>query len=159
MRNLAWILVGWLSTGCGTDANVEGNYTMAITNRDNGCSLANWTVGAQSTGINILVTQEGDNVTATIQGLVGGYVALALGSAVYTGTIDGDELSLDLYGTRPQAMGNCAFTYNSAIEGVADGDTMTGRVEYRAATNGNPDCAAIEGCLTYQDFNGTRPPQ
>ena len=157
MRSLGMILLACV--GCSSDpADVEGDYTIAVTNRDNGCQFANWTVGEQSASIPVTVTQSDTTVTAQIKGVTGTFVAFALGSATYTGEIDGDHLALDLFGTRSQMSGNCAFTYNSSIIGDVDGDTLTGRVEYTAATNNNPDCAAIEGCLSYQEFNGTRPP-
>ncbi len=162
LRNSTSGVIGVLlvaTGGCGDPADVEGTYTMAVTNRDNGCNFANWTPGTSSAGITVAITQEGEDVAATIQGATGGFLALWLGSNVYTGTIDGDELDLDLFGSRPQTSGNCAFTYNSAIHATADGDTMTGRIDYTAAGNGNPDCASIDGCVSYQDFNGTRPPQ
>ena len=155
----SWGLILLACVGCSSDpADVEGNYTIAVTNRDNGCNFGNWMVGAQNAGIPVTVTQTDTTVSAKIEGATGGFVALALGSATYVGDIDGDHLQLDLFGTRSQTSGNCAFTYNSAIIGDVDGDTLTGRVEYTAATNNNPDCAAIEGCLSYQEFNGTRPP-
>jgi len=45
------------------------------------------------------------------------------------------------------------------LKDLTGGDTMTGRINYTPATNGNSDCAAVSGCLTYQEFNGSRPPQ
>ena len=74
------------------------------------------------------------------------------------GDVDGNDFVLELFGTPSQNSGNCTFTYNSVIDGAISGDTLTGRIEYRAATNGNPDCAAITGCVSFQEFNGTRPP-
>lgn len=147
------------AAGCGggSDANVEGNWTVAVTNRDNGCAFANWEVGNQASNIPVAITQEGSNVTATITGAVGGYVAFLLGSATFTGGVDGDALTLELFG-RAQTQGNCSFSYNAVLIGDVDGDTMTGRIEYRGVTNNNPDCAAIEGCVSFQEFNGTRPP-
>lgn len=131
---------------------------MSVTNRDNGCNLANWTVGNQATGIGVLITQDGSTVTADVEGVVGGVLDLALGSSEFAGDIDGDEVTLELFGTRGQQSGNCSFTYNATIKGEVNGDTMTGRLEYSAATNNNPDCAALEACVTFQEFNGTRPP-
>lgn len=164
MRALA--LGGFLVLGvvaaCGSDdpANVEGNFTVAVTNRDNGCELANWTVGDSSAGIPVVISQEGEEVTATVTGLTGTYLDIGLGSHVFSGTIDGDEMDLDLFGTRPQMRNTCTYTYNAKIVGGVDGDAIEGRVEYRAATTTpqNPDCAAIQGCLSFQEFNGTRPP-
>ena len=45
------------------------------------------------------------------------------------------------------------------IGGTLDGDALSGDILYRAATNGHPDCAAIEGCISVQKYNGTRPPK
>ncbi len=50
------------------------------------------------------------------------------------------------------------LTFNSEIRAVIDGDILTGQINYTSATNGNPDCAGITGCRSFQDFNGTRPP-
>jgi hypothetical protein len=73
-------------------------------------------------------------------------------------TVDGDEVDLQIIGDVAFTSGNCAYTFNSEIKATENGDSMSGRIEYRAATNNNPDCAAITGCLTYQDFAGSRPP-
>ncbi len=158
MYRLSCLLV--LCAACnGPDADVEGNYTVALTNRDNGCNLAMWTVGEQTTGIPVAITQEGTSLAADVGG--GAQIALdfALGSHIYTGEVDGTAVLLTILGTRSQSSGNCTFTYNSVIASSLDGDVLTGRIDYRAATNGNPDCAAITGCVSFQDFNGTRPPQ
>lgn len=159
MRLVPWILLTGL-LGCGSDpADVAGSYTIAITNRDNGCMFSSWVVGEQTTGVQVVITQSGDQASASIEGVAGTFFDLWLGSHTYTGTVDGDELTLELFGNRSQASGNCAFTYNSRISGRINGDALSGRVEYTAATNNNPDCSMLESCLTYQDFNGTRPPQ
>jgi hypothetical protein len=145
--------------GSGSDVDVAGEYTIALTNRDNGCELENYTEGEQASNIPVSITQEGSNVTATVGGGGGLVLDLALGSRVFTGEVDGDDVFLELFGTRGQQQGNCSFTFNSAIDATLDGDVLTGTIDYRAATNDNPDCAALEGCRTFQEFNGTRPPQ
>ncbi|MGE0549781.1 MAG: hypothetical protein AB7O24_20955 [Kofleriaceae bacterium] len=156
-------LVPWVAAlvGCGSSepANVEGMYTIAVTNRDNGCNFADWTVGESTPGIGVVINQEGADVSATLQGGVGLFLNFALGSDTYSGTIDGNDLDLVLYGNRNATMGNCTYSYNSEIHATADGDTLEGRVDYVAVGNGNPDCASIDSCVTFQDFNGTRPPQ
>lgn len=160
MRILATLLVV-LAAACGSSepADVAGNYTIALTNRDNGCDLANWTVGEQASGIPVVITQEGANATADVQAGAGFILDAALGSSVYTGDVDGSNLFLELFGNRPQQQGNCSFTFNSEIDASLIGDTLTGRINYKAATNDNPDCTALEGCVSFQEFNGTRPPQ
>lgn len=160
MRALALGLL--FVAACGTDdpADVAGNFTVAVTNRDNGCNLGNWTVGDSSAGIPVTIAQDGENVTATVMGLTGGGLTLALGSNMFSGKIVDDEMNLDLFGERPQMQNTCTFTYNAKIRGNVENDTIEGRVEYRAATTtpSNPDCADIQGCLSFQEFNGTRPP-
>ena len=153
------LLLGFLVAACGggSDANVAGNYTMAITNRDNGCNFANYNVGAQSM-IGVVISQDGSNVTATVTGGGGFLLALVVGSNVYSGDVDGDDVDLEIVGDNGFNMGNCAYTYNSEIHATADGDSMSGRIEYRAVTNNNSDCGAITGCLTFQEFAGSRPP-
>jgi len=156
MKQLAALL---LLAGCtGSDADVAGDYTVALTNRDNGCMLANWTVGDSTTGVAVTVTQAGSDVTASVEAGAGFVLDVALGSHVYTGTVDGSHVFLELFGTRNQQSGNCSYTFNSDIDAILAGDTLTGKIEYRAATNGNPDCAAFDNCVSFQDFNGTRPP-
>lgn len=162
MRVLTLGLLGVLVGACGSDdpANVEGMYTVAVTNRDNGCNFANYTVGDTAQGIPVTIAQEGESVTVTVMGLTGGGLSLLIGSNIFSGTIAGTDFDLDLFGTRPQMQATCTFTYNAKIRGDIDGDAIAGRVEYRAATTTpqNPDCASIQGCLTFQEFNGTRPP-
>lgn len=153
------MLVAMLATlGCGEDANVAGNYTIAVTNGDNGCELENWMEGNTASGITATITQSGEDVTATLDGLVGAYFNAVFGSASFTGKVSGDDLALKIIGTRSATEGNCTYTYNAILNGSVDGDTLTGTIDYEAATNDQPDCAALEGCQSTQDFNGTRPP-
>jgi hypothetical protein len=139
------------------DADVSGNYMTTITNRDNGCNFGSWTVGAV-TNAAVTITQGGNRLTATVTGLPGLALDAALGDHVYTGIVSGDSVNVNLFGTRTSNTGNCTYTYNSEIHAAVTGDVLTGQIDYTAATNGNPDCAAITDCRSSQDFNGTRPP-
>lgn len=143
---------------CGGNANVAGEYTIALTNRDNGCSLANWTVGNQTSGVPVSITQSGDNVTAKVNGTAGAVLGLFIGTSSFTGD---NSIDLNALGTIAKQAGTCTWTYNGEITADLAGDVLTGRIDYRAADNGNPDCTTmnIHGCDSYQDFNGTRPPQ
>lgn len=146
--------------GCSTDpAQIAGDYTVGITNRDNGCNFANWTVGGMTAGVDVKVAQSGSNVTADVTGGVGAVLDFAFGASAFTGSINGNELDLKLEGTRVQQTGTCTYTYNGEIIATAKGDILTGRINYTPATNGNSACASVAGCLTYQEFNGSRPPQ
>jgi len=161
MKSLV-VLGLWVTTfsGCASDpAQIAGDYTVGVTNRDNGCNFPNWTVGAMTAGVDVKIAQSGSSVTADVTGGTGAVLDFAFGSSAFTGTIDGNQMSLTLEGTRVQQTGTCTYTYNGQIIATANGDTMTGRINYTPATNGNSDCAAVSGCLTYQEFNGSRPPQ
>lgn len=146
--------------GCsGEPADVAGNYSVAVTNGQNGCNFDNWTEGEATANIPVVVTQDGVEVSAEVQGIVGGFLGLWLGSNVYTGEIDGNSLQLTLYGDNSTTVGNCTYTINSTMVADFDNDVLRGQLRYQAATNGNPDCAALQGCVTIQEFNGARPPQ
>ena len=147
---------------CGSNdeftADVAGVYSVGITNEGNTCPFDNWEVGKETPGVGLTITQDGQTIHGQLDGLVGAFFALAFGSAEFDGTIKGSSLTLNNYGTRPQTMGNCSFTYNSTVRGSLTGDSIAGTITYSAATNNNPDCAAVE-CSASQKFSGSRPPK
>jgi hypothetical protein len=145
--------------GCGgSPADVAGSYTVSVTNGANGCNLVNWTVGESAAGIPVTITQDGGAATATVEGVTGALLVAGLGSRIFAGEVSGSSLDLALIGTNSQTSGNCTYTYNALLDGSIDGDVIEGTITYTAATNDQSDCAALEGCETVQDFNGTRPP-
>jgi hypothetical protein len=158
MKNLLVVMACALCA-CGSPANVAGNYSVNLTNKDNGCNFANWTVGQMTSGIAITVTQSGGDVTATVGGLGGAFLTAVLGSASFTGTADGNAIDLKLFGTRSATMSGCAYTVNAHLTGGIAGDLLEGSIEYTPATNGSPDCGVLATCTNAQAFNGTRPPQ
>lgn len=160
MRTTAgFLLVLGLLAGCGDSADLTGTYTVSVTNRENGCMLDNWSEGDQASNIEVVITQEGDEVQADVQGVTGGVLDIWLGSSVFTGVVDGEDFVLTIFGENSFNEGNCSFTFNAELDGSIDGDFITGDIRYIAATNNNPDCASLEGCATRQSFNGSRPPQ
>lgn len=156
MKRLACTLI--VAAACGGDTNVAGDYTIAITNRDNGCSIGNWTVGAQPIAT-ATVMQEGSNVTLNVDGLAAVALVALLGTNQFQGKVDGDDVTLTATGTAAMNNGNCAYTYNSTVDASMDGDTLKGRIDYRAATNGGSDCGTRTDCRSFQDFNAVRSPQ
>jgi hypothetical protein len=149
---------------CGSDdpADVAGDYTVAITNRDNGCELTPWTVGDSASGISVTITQDAknkDSATATVGGVAQVFLIALAGGNTFTGSVDGDHVELKAVGTIPRSTGNCTYTYNATIDGDLDGDALTGKIHYQAATNNGTDCGTKTGCESLQDFNGTRPPR
>lgn len=105
------------------------------------------------------MTQSGGSVAGTVGGTGGLFLDLWLGGRVYTGTVRGNWIHMILYGTKSNQAGNCTYTVNSTVVAEIDGDVLVGDILYTAATNGNPDCAPLEGCSSLQSFNGTRPPE
>jgi hypothetical protein len=160
MRRVSALFLLAAIASCGSDpADVAGNYSTAVTNRENGCNFDNYTEGESSSNIPVVITQEGEDATATVGGVAGGVLDFWLGSRAFAGTVDGNNVDLTLFGENSFNDGNCSFTFNAELTAEVDGDVITGNIRYRAATNNNPDCSAIEGCVTRQEFNGTRPPQ
>ena len=150
-----------LASACDDDdppADVEGAYTVAITNGENACSLQNWDVGAMSSGIPLMIVQDGAELTATVEGVAGGVIRLLIGSADYEGRINGNGFVLENFGTVSFRNGDCAFTIKSEVRGSLSGDVITGVIEYTPVTNESPACEQLEACVSEQAFNGTRPP-
>jgi hypothetical protein len=155
MRYLGLLLC---MAACSTeDADVTGDFSITVTNRDNGCNFAQWTAGVSSSA-QVTLAQTGSDVTATVTGVGAIALELLIGGRVFAGEVRGNTLELTLFGTRSNMMGNCTYTFNAELHAVIDGDVLTGQIDYLAATNANPDCDGITSCRSFQDFNGTRPP-
>lgn len=140
------------------DVDAAGNYTIAVTNGENGCMFQDWMEGNTAQGIPLTIVQDGSAVTATVEGLTGGVLQLWTGSKTFTGRVDGDRVTMTLHGTRSFTEGTCIFTVNVTASANLEGDVMTGALDYTYATNKAPDCGFRDSCHTRQAFNGTRPP-
>lgn len=161
LDHLLLVLFAALPCACSSNspANIAGTYSVQITNGSNGCNLANYTVGNVTMDVGVTITQSGGSATATVTGTAGAYVQLVLGSDAFEGSVDGDDVDLQLDGTRAQTSGNCTYTYNAILTAALASNSLSGKIDYTPATNGNSDCAAIAGCITEQDFAGSRAPQ
>ena len=155
----SFLVLAVFLAACGGNADVSGNYTINLTNRENGCNFNNWTVDASTSGVMATLVQAEANVSATIEGPAAVVLDVVLGARTFTGGVDGDDLSLQILGTNSATSGNCTYTINATLDATLSGDALAGTIKYNAATNGNPDCATITGCESRQDFNGTRPPR
>lgn len=155
------LLAGGLAA-CGGDdgpADVAGDYTIVLTNRDNGCNLTNWEVGRQSAPVSVIVVQSGDAVAMDVQGVAASGLDFALGSHTFHGDVTGSDVEATILGTREQSQGACTFRYDATIRGTLTGDNLNGRVDYEARTNQAADCGALEGCVSFQEFAGARAPR
>jgi hypothetical protein len=142
-------------------ANVAGTYTVAVTNRDNGCQIGNWTVGSQSTNIPVVITQDSTDMTSATANVMGGGAIgldLLLGSSTFTGDVSGSNLSMKIFGTVSFTQSTCSYTYNATLAAGLTGDALAGTIVYTTSTNSSPDCGTLVGCKSEQAFNGSRPP-
>jgi hypothetical protein len=165
MKRLSWLaalavlVAGGMFAACSSSpSNIAGDYTVAVTNGSNGCNFPNYTVGNQNTGVAVTITQTGSNATAVVSGLSALALDAVLGSDSFTGTVDGDAADLTVQGTKSMTTGNCTYTYNGEIAATLDTNSLNGTLTYTGATNNSSDCGTIQGCVTTQDFAGSRPP-
>jgi hypothetical protein len=153
------ILLGILACCSSSPANVGGTYSISGTNETNGCMINGWTMGNTFTGVTVVITQSGSSATAIVMGGGGQlFLDLLLNTHSFLGSVDGDAVKLAATGTNPQTSGNCTYTYDAEIDATLSGDELSGKINYTTATNGNSDCATIKNCVSFQNFNGTRPP-
>jgi hypothetical protein len=173
-----WLLVGLLPlTACGgeafeapqsgqggaasedTAADVAGTYLFSVTNGPNDCEFADWEAGAQTSGLEVTLTQNESNVTAVVAGLVGTYFVWITGTNALTGTVVGSDLALEATGTVVHAFEACEMRMSAELEGTANGDAIQGTLRYKPVTNGHADCGALNECTNEQKFSGSRPPK
>lgn len=139
-------------------AEVAGNYTVNVTNGPDECMFGGWTEGESSSGIPVLVTQDGDQVTLEVQGLTGTFLTLGVGSNQFEGQVSGNHVTAALIGTVSRTQAGCAYTTTVELDATVDNDVIVGTLIYRPNTNGSPDCGILETCGNRQSFNGARPP-
>lgn len=160
-----WLLLGLSlsAVGCSSDSgfhaspNLAGEYTVAVTNADNGCMLDNWEVGKSSSGIPFSIMQQDSNLNGKIEGAAGLVLQVAIGTNMFGGKASDETFDLTAYGTIPRTLGTCNFELNAEIQGTISGDLISGTIKYAPATSNDPACASLQ-CSSTQNFNGTRPP-
>src|SRR5512140_3907352 len=101
----------------GTPTHFAGNYTVTVTNDANATCLPNWTAGNTTAGIPVTFTQDGSTAQLNIQGVVGAYFALVLGSSSIQGTVSGNAFSGEYLGTKTitQQGTACSYTVNMKV--------------------------------------------
>lgn len=159
-RAVPWLVVACLmAMGCENNAAVGGNYTVNITNGENGCMADDWTVGDTSSGISLVVRQDAnDQVQLDVEGPGGTYLDVFVGSSIFNGSVSGEEVTGALIGSRSYTAAGCTWTYTVDLDAEVNGDFMQGTLTYRPVTNMHPDCGILETCRNLQSFNGSRPP-
>jgi hypothetical protein len=158
---LATLVVALL--GCGDDdddavADVQGTYTLNVTNGPSSCPLTDWNQGATTSGIPLTVTQNGSSVSADVGGAGAIFLNVYCGNAHLEGSVSGMELDLTLQGSRSHSSGTCAFTIDAQLVATVNNDTISGSITYTPDTNSSADCVPVRACSARMNFNGTRPP-
>lgn len=153
-----------LTAACGSDdapavPDVSGAYTVALTNRANECMFDGWNEGDTATGVAITITQSGTAIVAEVQGLAALALDARLGSHTFRGVASGDVIDMTIEGMNADSMGACAYTLNADLHATLVGDSMSGTLEYTAATNDASDCDYWQTCSNAQAFNGARAPR
>src|SRR5262245_57064299 len=84
MKPTIVIVLFLAACGGGDPADVAGDYSISLTNGENGCDFANWMEGETATNVPVVITQgsegEEDQATAVVNGAAGTYLDLVLGS-------------------------------------------------------------------------------
>jgi hypothetical protein len=167
MRLIALVIAMVCATGCGDsfeesdppieDANFAGAYSINFKNGDNACIFDGWTVDATSTGVPVTISQDGDQVTADVEGLAGTFLDLYLGSKRLAGTVEGNDVLLILLG-QPRDHNGCVSVIDAEYALTLAGDAVSGAAVYtRAMQSGT--CAFPAGCESHQTLSGSRVPQ
>jgi hypothetical protein len=147
-----------LACGSSTPADVSGQYTVDITDEQNGCAFSDFTEGSSATDIPVEVNQDNASITVTVMGVAGAVLTLGLGNDAFTGTVDGESFNATVVGNKSFGSGGCSYTLNAAITGTITGDAIAGSIDYTSETTSGSACGSITGCETTQDYSGTRPP-
>lgn len=161
MKRSNWIVavlatLGALTTSCGA-VNVAGNFTGIVTNGENACAIANWTVGTQYRNITLGLSQSNTMVTATVDGALSTALSSFTSSNdAITGVTTGDGFVVRRAGFAPMTRGNCSYKAGIDIEGTVNGNTLTGTVTYHYTTNNMSDCAELQTCRSVQQLAFTR---
>lgn len=157
IRRLLPLAVLCVVSGC-APADVAGNYSLAVTNGDNGCDVSGWTVGDSNANVPAVITQDGGDAQVEVRGLSGTFLTAVVGNNRFFGDVSGDRISGDLIGDNSSRDGECSYTWTIELDATVSGDVIEGDLLWRPVTNGHPDCGMLETCRNRQAFNGTRPP-
>jgi hypothetical protein len=164
-------LLGLVACACRADhvvghdepADVAGVYSLSLTNGADGCLIAGampWREGEPSTNIGLTITQTGSAVTARVEGLAGGALALFVnGTADFKGTVSGSVIDMVIYGTLERTVDACTFTIDNHVRATVTGDHLAGELVYtRNLVRAGRACQHL-ACTSTQLFAGARPPR
>jgi hypothetical protein len=150
-------------TSCSSDEEFEdtvqvgGQYDMTVRNGTNACEFEDWVEGETATDIGLHIEQDRNDLAGRLEGSVGSLVvALALGTAEFTGTVAGNGVTLVAVSPYVSRDGSCTFSREVTLRGELNGNVMSGEIEHSLATNDAPGCEGMEDCVSVQTFDAIR---
>jgi hypothetical protein len=158
MRTILLALVVATTAACsstvnGPPAQVAGDYSLTVTDNQNGCNVQDFATGSTQSGFTLTITQSGSSLSATGTGSAGLMLAFATGDTL-NGWIDGQEASLS--STVSHTQGGCAYSTTATLNLTFSGNQLQGNVLYTDSGNGSPDCGAMQQCTSTQKVAGSR---
>ena len=144
-------------------ADVSGTYTVAITNgtaESNvaSCPASTWMEGAMTTGLRIVIMQNGSAIQGQLEEGAAIAAWLALGTTSFSGSVSGNDVHMVIFGTTMYTEGACMYTIDATTDATLNGDALSGTIAYTAVLGSDPACDGIV-CTANQRFSGSRPPR
>ena len=141
------------------NAKAEGRWTLTLKNEEDKCGFEGWMPGGGA--FEIVIRQGGSNereIEATLEGVVGLVLWFGLGTNALVGSIEGDQLSLAMFNTKPETAANgCLFKRELQVTAQVDGDRLKhGRVLHIPTAGPEPQCQQYRACQALQTFDGRR---
>ncbi len=155
---LAFASLGLFACGDDPPGDVEGNYSLTITNGANGCMTDNWTEGESSSGTPFVVTRTDASTVGVVEGLAGVFLQSYVGTNRFQGATAGTRMNLLAIGTTPYSIPGCAFTIDAEVSANVSGEFLSGEIVYTPNTDGSVACGLLNSCENVQTIAGTRPP-
>jgi hypothetical protein len=149
---------------CGAPATPDaaispaGEYSLALTNQENGCAFPDWTIGA-TLNVDLKIDEDQLFLVAEPKGSLAMILMSWLGSHTFRGPNQGARLELVLMGNKFSSQQSCMYTFDVTLDATLTGDLLEGSQLYRARTNGATACGLLNGCTSRQSLRGTRKPK
>jgi hypothetical protein len=135
-----------------------GTWELQLTYEENGC-FNDWPAeGTVLSSVELVLTRdELGRVLGRVEGVLGAYVALVLGTRDLLGEISSGHLRLRLDGRYSSELVGCAFVYGMDLDGIVDGDAIEGPVTFGRRLPDTSLCDPAR-CRSRLSFRGRRRP-
>lgn len=137
----------------GTTVSGLGDYTLTLTNADNGCRFPQWHSG-DSSMTPFTLSATGAMLVGEPHGPMATVLDQWLGAHTFIGAAHGAALALTLTGTKPAMQRDCTYTFDATLDATIAGAMLSGTLTYRPRTTG--DCGDLTDCTTTQELHGVR---